>query len=555
MGKKNKRNKIQVINDHDSDSNSDSDSDTGLDNNLKDISVYNLSVRVPGKTLIKDSVFKLSHGHRYGLIGINGSGKSTLLRQIATNEIKIPKNIDKYYVEQEVEASDKDTLYETVIKANTKRSTLLKEQRTLENKLESGDNSVLKKHQKICDELEAIGASKDESIVKKILYGLGFFDADYDKPTKSFSGGWRMRISLAKALYLKPTLLLLDEPTNHLDLNATIWLKSYLIDEWKGTLLVVSHDRDFLDEISTDMIHLFEQKLDYYRGNYTSYLVMFEQKVKHRDKEWNRVMKRKKEMHRKSKPKKEVDEMLKKENVMPRIEPYEVKVYIDKVMELSIPVLEVKNVDFGYHEDKLIYKDLSFGLDQNSRITIVGANGIGKSTLLKLIAKEINPSNGQDHVFHNHRLRLGFYHQHTIDYLPSDKTPIEFILSLDSELSEQDVRKYLGRIKLEGDAHKRNISCLSGGQKSRVALVAIFLSKPHIILFDEPTNHLDIETVDALIDGITSYNGGVVMVTHDIDLIRRTNCVLWEVTREGKIQETTYDDYSNKILDEMTSDK
>jgi ATP-binding cassette, subfamily F, member 1 len=512
-----------------------------------DIILENISLSVPNKQLLIKTDVRFAVGRKYGLIGRNGSGKTTLLQALTNGDLKV-KDKDIFYVEQAAKASE-DTLYQVVIKSNKKRYSLINEHNKLSKKIEESDitDEEMIRYDELGEELESIGADKDESIVKRILVGLGFSKDKHDNPTSSFSGGWRMRISFAQALYMQPEFLFLDEPTNHLDLNATIWLTNYLSNEWKKTLVVVSHDKDFLNEVCTDIVLLFEQSLIYYTGNYDNHKKMFEQQVTHRESEWNKFQKKVKEMQ-KRKTKKAVQEFKKKSDILPRIKPYRVRINFPQVPLINRPVVEVKNIEFGYTDDNIIYKELDFSIDMESRITIVGPNGIGKSTLLKLVAEELKPSKGE--VFHNHRLRLEYYHQHTIDYLPLDKTPIEYIQSLDNELSIQDVRKHLGHIGLDGSHHNKKLNILSGGQKARIALVAIFVRKPHIILLDEPTNHLDIETIEALVESLNKYNGGVVMVTHDIELILGIDSVLWEVTEEG-IDKTTYEKYQDKILNEL----
>lgn len=551
--------KIKVISNvekSDSESDSESDSDNDINdaaNNTKDVILENIMLSVPGKQLLRDADIRFVFGRKYGLIGINGSGKTTLLKSLSNRTLKIPKNMDVFYVEQEAVSSDSITVYESVIESNSKRSKLLLEQIRLEKLMETTNSKkYIEKYTKISTELEGIGADKDESIIRKILFGLGFSTTEQNQPTSKFSGGWRMRISIARALYLQPSLLLLDEPTNHLDLNANIWLTDYLTYTWKNSLVVISHDKEFLNEICTDIIHLTEQSLNYYKGNYNQYKSMFAQQASHREKEWHKIDKKKKEMQKKGKTKKEVQEFMKLNSALQPAKPYDVSISFMKVAPISIPIMNLHDIDFGYTPEKLIYKNINIGIDMDSRITIVGPNGVGKSTLLKLMAKEIQPVNGD--VYHNSRLRLGYYHQHTIEYLPLDQTPVEFIMSLDPEITVQDTRKYLGMIGLEGVLHTKKIEILSGGQKSRVALVAIFVERPHIILFDEPTNHLDIETVEALIKAIKDYNGGVIMVTHDVDLILETDCVLWEINN-GTIKETTYELYHKKILAELEQEQ
>lgn len=510
-----------------------------------DISLENIDVKVPKKTLLENTDLKLTYGRKYGLIGINGIGKSTLLKYIYNRTLNVPKSIDIYYVDQEVKSDDKITVFETVISSNTVRQQLVDKANKLEKQIGS-DEKLIEQYNNVLEELNAINANKDESIVRTILHGLGFTPEGQNKVISSFSGGWRMRISLAKALYLKPTVLLLDEPTNHLDLNANIWLTDYLDTQWKNTLFVVSHDKDFLNEVCTDIVHMSELKLNYYTGNYDQYKKMYVQQIKKRDSDWNKYRKALKNIKKKGN-KDEIERFIKKKKVDPPPKPYKIHIEFGDVLELKNPIIEMTNVNFKY-EDKYIIEGLTINIDKESRMTIVGNNGVGKSTFIKLLVKELNPINEDGDVHHDNRLRFSYYHQHSIDYLPLDLTPIEYIYKL-SKLDIQIIRRKLGSIGLEGKLHNTPIKLLSGGQKSRVSFVEMQLTNPHMIILDEPTNHLDIETVEALIDAINKYNGCVIMVTHDIELITKTYSDIYEL-KDGSLEKTTYEKYRDKILDE-----
>lgn len=542
MGKKNK--KQQNATDNNKDKENESNSVFS-----KDLILEKVDIRVPGKTLIKESDIRFAYGRKYGMIGINGSGKTTLLKSLVNHTFKIHSQLDIYYVEQEIPASQK-TVYESVIESNSKRCTLLMEQLQLSQLLENDDcpTDTMKQYTQISEQLVLLNADKDESIVRKILHGLGFSTAEQNMETSSFSGGWRMRISLARALYLQPTILLLDEPTNHLDLNAAIWLTDYLANNWSHTLVVVSHNKDFINEVCTDVIHLYEHKLSYYKGNYDSYKIAFKQYITHRESEWAKLQRKVTELRNKSTPRKDITTFIEKSNVLQPLKPYTVNILFPSITTINNPAIEFNDVTFGYTKDKLIYNNLNFAINMDSRITIVGKNGVGKSTLLKLIATQLTPINGE--ILHNSRLKLGYYHQHSIEQLPLNNTPIEYIETIDPNLSVQIIRKYLGSIGLEGSVHNNKINTLSGGQKARVTLIALFVLKPHIILFDEPTNHLDIETIESLVKSISTYEGGVIMVTHDIDLIVKTNSELWEI-KQSEIIKTTYESYRAQILDSI----
>jgi len=513
----------------------------------RNISIEEFSINTMKKQLFNNTDLKIAYGHKYGFISPNGRGKTTILNHISKRIFPISKDLDMLLVEQEVEPSDKSVV-DVVLDANERKRKLEKELSIIENIVENEDDyaeGLIDEITQIRTELTSIGSDKDESKVRKILAGLGFIGDMQEKPTKEFSGGWRMRIAIAKALYMEPTLLLLDEPTNHLDLNAVIWLTDYLIN-WKKGLLVVSHNQHFLNDICTDILHIDQLKINHYRGNYYKFLQSLKQKKKSNEKEWEKQEKKIKEMKKKGETKKNVQDYLNKSEVKKPEYEYVVNINFGEPTDLSRPIVSVEDVEFGYKQDNTILEKVDFGLDLDSRITIVGPNGAGKSTFINLLVGNLNPVNG--HILKNHSLRFAYYNQHFIDVLPMDKTPIEYLKSI-KELPDQDIRKLLGSVGLEGIAHIKNIGQLSGGQKSRVVLVSCQMMDPHILILDEPTNHLDIESINGLIDAINNFKGGVVIVSHDMELITRTNCVLW-VCENKKIKkfDGDYDDYRNQIL-------
>ncbi|GMT12679.1 hypothetical protein PFISCL1PPCAC_3976 [Pristionchus fissidentatus] len=385
-----------------------------LDNEM-DIKVENFDIQAQGRTLFSKATLTISHGRRYGLVGPNGMGKTTLLKHIGARKLPIPGNIDLLYCEQEI-AVDATSAIDTVVKSDKRRLALLEEQDALTKRLEDGDASVevTEKIKEVSDELRDIGADAAEPKARRILAGLGFSEAMQEKAVQDFSGGWRMRISLARALFLEPTLLMLDEPTNHLDLNAVIWLDHYL-QSWKKTLLMVSHDQGFLDNVCTDIIHLNEQKLDYYKGNYTLFRKMHEQKTREQFKAYETQQKQLVALKKVGgKSSKQAEEELKnraqnKQNkqqkgkkthgmgdeddappveLLQRMKQYTVKFLFPEPEKLAAPILGLHGVSFGYGKD-VLFKNVDFGVDMESRIAIVGPNGVGKSTILKT-------ANGQD---------------------------------------------------------------------------------------------------------------------------------------------------------------
>lgn len=518
-------------------------------NNSKDISIDNINVSVPNKQLLINTKLKVSYGRKYALIGHNGLGKSTLLKQINEKILPIPTNIDIFYVDQEIDFDGNETIYNIVLSANRKRNKLMKKLNSLEEELV--DEDKLNEYNQTLEELEKLDYSKDESMIRKILYGLGFESYQQDLKYNQFSGGWKMRVALARGLYMRPTLLMLDEPTNHLDLNTVIWLTDYLSSSWKKTLIVVSHDINFINSICTDIIHLENKQLNYYKGNYYKFRQEYEKNQRQIENDWNKIQNKIKEMRKKSTKKEIVDEFIKKNKDKEPIKPYRVRINFKEPTIIKWPALFMKKVTYGYSEDKFLLKNISLKLSEDDKITIVGKNGVGKSTLLKLLAGEINdPLKGE--VLRNPNLKIGYYTQHMADKLPLDKTPIQHLQEVNNNLQMEDARKLLGTIGLEGKLHHTTISLLSGGQKARVLLATINAITPHVLLLDEPTNHLDIESIDALIEGINNFKGPVIVITHNIELISKTECRIMELV-DQKLHEIDFDDYYEKVLGEINS--
>jgi ATP-binding cassette subfamily F protein 1 len=528
------------------------------------ISINNFSLSVSGKSLFYDSSLIISPGNIYGLIGKNGCGKSSLLKQLSLTNLFADNKIRVLYVEQELEVSDKNPV-DIIFSSNSKLAYITEQIEIIEKEIKNLQDkeepiyeddllleNLMNKYQEFQNKI--IGFNKEAEIgkIKSILYGLGFTHDSMEQSSSIFSGGWRMRISLARALYIEPDLLLLDEPTNHLDLEAIIWLSNYM-ESWKGIAIIVSHNIGFLNETCSQIMNIENLKLVTYRGNYTMFKKSLEQKHKNEIKLYEAYEKKLKEFKKNNSSKNGVEEFIKK-NIVPKPEKqYYVKINFQPTNSFKSHVIKLEDICFSY-SDKEILKNVEIGIDMNTRATLVGLNGSGKSTLMKLITGEIKPSSGT--VWIQNNLRIGYYNQHFEEQLPMDKTPIEYLIdripdNLKDGNREITVRSYLGNVKLEGNAHNKKIIELSGGQKARVALVKLIFQQPHVLLLDEPTNHLDIETVEALINGLKNFNGGILLITHEPELINSLESELWIMDKNTKQVCKYLNSYENYCKDRV----
>nr|XP_014687796.2 ATP-binding cassette sub-family F member 1 isoform X3 [Equus asinus] len=540
--------------------------------NASDIKLEKFSISAHGKELFVNADLYIVAGRRYGLVGPNGKGKTTLLKHIANRALSIPPNIDVLLCEQEVVA-DETPAVQAVLRADTKRLKLLEEERRLQGQLEQGDDTAAERLEKVYEELRATGAAAAEAKARRILAGLGFDPEMQNRPTQKFSGGWRMRVSLARALFMEPTLLMLDEPTNHLDLNAVIWLNNYL-QGWRKTLLIVSHDQGFLDDVCTDIIHLDAQRLHYYRGNYMTFKKMYQQKQKELLKQYEKQEKKLKELKAGGKSTKQAEKQTKEAltrkqqkcrrknqdeesqeapELLKRPKEYTVRFTFPDPPPLSPPVLGLHGVTFGYEGQKPLFKNLDFGIDMDSRICIVGPNGVGKSTLLLLLTGKLTPTRGE--MRKNHRLKIGFFNQQYAEQLRMEETPTEY-LQRGFNLPYQDARNAPWAWGLRACHHIQirmpNLGKLSGGQKARVVFAELACREPDVLILDEPTNNLDIESIDALGEAINEYKGAVIVVSHDARLITETNCQLWVVEEQSVSQiDGDFEDYKREVLEAL----
>ncbi|KAL9008538.1 MAG: hypothetical protein Q9173_006346 [Seirophora scorigena] len=522
----------------------------------KDIKVDGVDVTIGGLRILSDTSLTMAFGRRYGLVGQNGIGKSTLLRALSRRELAIPTHITILHVEQEITGDDTPAL-QAVLDADVWRKHLLGEQEKIVKELadleaqRASMADTSKDAEKIDKQREGLDASlsdthaklsemesdRAESRAASILAGLGFSEERQHYPTKTFSGGWRMRLALARALFCEPDLLLLDEPSNMLDVPSITFLSNYL-QSYPSTLLVVSHDRAFLNEVATDIIHQHSERLDYYKGaNFDSFYATKEERRKTAKREYENQQVQRAHLQAfidkfryNAAKSSEAQSRIKKLEKMPHLEPpeseYNVHFRFPDVEKLSPPIIQMSGVSFGYDPLKPpLIKNVDLDVQLDSRIGIVGPNGAGKTTVLKLLIGQLQPSAGL--ISQNPRLRIGFFAQHHVDALDMNASAVTFMARTYPGKADEEYRRHLGAFGITGTTGLQKMALLSGGQKSRVAFACISLTNPHILVLDEPSNHLDIEAMDALSSALTGFKGGVLMVSHDVTMLQNVCTSLW----------------------------
>eukprot|EP00195_Chlamydomonas_chlamydogama_P005675 CAMPEP_0202901122 /NCGR_PEP_ID=MMETSP1392-20130828/13384_1 /ASSEMBLY_ACC=CAM_ASM_000868 /TAXON_ID=225041 /ORGANISM="Chlamydomonas chlamydogama, Strain SAG 11-48b" /LENGTH=610 /DNA_ID=CAMNT_0049587629 /DNA_START=273 /DNA_END=2105 /DNA_ORIENTATION=- len=515
----------------------------------RDIKIQSFSLGLNGVELIQDCSIELTIGRRYGLIGQNGSGKSNFLKAIAAREVPIPSHMDIYHLDAEAEPSDRTALEAVVDHIKQELERLQAQEEAIMEECGPEDERL----EAIYDRMEELDPTTFESRASALLHGLGFSKEMQAKATKDMSGGWRMRVALARALFAAPTLLLLDEPTNHLDLEACVWLEEYL-KTYNKCLVLVSHSQDFLNGVCTHIIWLTQKKLTYYTGNYDTFMKTVAEneavQMKKYQKEQEDIKHIKEfiascgtyaNLVKQAKSKQKILDKMEADGLTP-------PVHKERTFQFSFPdcdklpppVLPFINVSFSYSGDmsKLLYKDLEFGIDCESRIALVGPNGAGKSTLLKLMVGDISPTAGT--VNRHPHLSIGRYHQHSVEALNPDLTVLDFFRTTYPNTpifkkDEDEWRSYVGRYGITGRMQTTQIKYLSDGQKSRIVFACMCLKANNMLLLDEPTNHLDIEAIDSLADALNRYKGGMVLVSHDFRLIDQVAREIW-VCEHGTVK-------------------
>ncbi|XP_037010730.2 ATP-binding cassette sub-family F member 3 isoform X3 [Artibeus jamaicensis] len=506
-------------------------------NKSYDVRIENFDVSFGDRVLLAGADVNLAWGRRYGLVGRNGLGKTTLLKMLATRSLRVPAHISLLYVEQEVVGDDTLAL-QSVLESDTVRKDLLQREQELSAQVAAGraEGAEAAQLAEVYAKLEEIEADKAPARASVILAGLGFTPKMQQQPTREFSGGWRMRLALARALFARPDLLLLDEPTNMLDVRAILWLENYL-QTWPSTILVVSHDRNFLNAIATDIIHLHSQRLDGYRGDFEAFIKSKQERLLNQQREYEAQQQYRQHIqvfidrfrynaNRAS----QVQSKLKMLEKLPELKPVDkesevVMKFPDGFEKFSPPILQLDEVDFYYEPEHVIFSRLSVSADLESRICVVGENGAGKSTMLKLLMGDLTPIRGIRHAHRN--LKIGYFSQHHVEQLDLNVSAVELLSRKFPGRPEEEYRHQLGRYGISGEVAVRPVASLSGGQKSRVAFAQMTMLCPNFYILDEPTNHLDMETIEALGRALNNFRGGVILVSHNERFIRLVCQELW----------------------------
>ena len=490
-----------------------------------------VTLRVAGRTLLDAADLRVDPGRRIGLVGRNGAGKSTLLKAIAGElavdggEIRLSSRARIAQVRQEA-PSGPQSLLGTVLEVDAERLALLAEQ----------DTAPALRLAEIHERLRAIQADSAPARAATILAGLGFDAAAQARPVNSYSGGWRMRVALAAALFAAPDLLLLDEPTNHLDLEATLWLESWLA-RFPGACLIVSHDRGLLDRAVQAIAHLDRQKLSLTPGGYDEFVRIRTEHAMQQARAAERIAAQRAHMQA------FVDrfraQATKARQAQSRLKALERLPAIDSVVEdvpsrfqfpeparLAPPILTLERVAAGYDGTRIL-NNLNLGLEPDDRIALLGANGNGKSTLAKLIAGRMEPLAGD--MRRSRTLKVGYFAQHQTDELVMAETPVDHMARALPRATPTQVRSQLARFGLDADRADSRITSLSGGEKARLLLALATRDAPHLLILDEPTNHLDIDAREALVRALAEFQGAVLLITHDPHLVELVADRLWLV--------------------------
>ena len=522
------------------------------------IFIDSLSKSYNGNYLFSNVNIVIKRGMRIGLVGANGTGKTTLLRILMglenydSGNVLIDKKISLGYLPQELITASNSTILEEAQKSfpNLKKIETEIDELNTSLKNDTKNEIILNRIGVLQHKYEVMGGWSIENNAKKILGGLGFKESQFNEKVTTLSGGWRMRVVLASILLQNPDMIILDEPTNHLDLDATIWLETFL-SSWKGSLVLISHDRTFLDKSINHILEIELKKTFLFKGNYSSYKDQKTTRIEQHKNSYKNQQKQIKETQKfierfryKSTKASQVQSRIKNLEKLKKIEEPEES---NQILRLSIPsktrsplkLISCRNIKKSYGQN-VVFKHLDFTIERNQKIALVGHNGAGKSTLLKLLAQKIKPTLGNIEAGPN--VEFSYYAQHQLEILKKDETIYNTIESVGSGLGETEIRTYLGMFLFSGEDIEKAIGVLSGGEKARVALARMLLSPVDVLLLDEPTNHLDIKARAILEKALKNYNGSIVCISHDRHFLNAVTNITVEIGQGGlKIYNGNYD--------------
>ncbi|WP_028786288.1 ABC-F family ATP-binding cassette domain-containing protein [Terrimonas ferruginea] len=505
----------------------------------------NVTFEFGARAIVTEATWHIQPGERIGLIGYNGTGKSTLLKLLVGQYLPSAGTVERSrstsigYLHQDLLSFDtEESILQVALGAFERVLELEKEIEEIGKELErTGDETTLLAYTDRLHELETLGGYNIHHRTEEVLQGLGFTNADLQRPYKEFSGGWRMRVLLAKMILQQPDLLLLDEPTNHLDMPSIEWLEKYLL-HYQGSVVIVSHDKYFLNRMVNKIVEVYQQQLHIYNGNYDFYekekaiRIEMQQKAYENQQDYIRQQERFIERFKaKASKAAQAQSIMKRLDKLERIEDAElerpdirINFRVDKVPGKVLA--ELHNVSKSYG-DNLIIKNSSVEIDRGDKIALIGANGKGKSTLLRIIAGIETFDSGERKWGHN--VEESFYAQHQLEALNVNNTILDEMRECGSQMTDLELRGLLGCFLFSGDDSDKKIRVLSGGEKARVALAKTIVSKANFLMLDEPTNHLDMHSCDLLIDALDKYQGSLVLVSHDRYFVSKTANKIWEI--------------------------
>lgn len=497
------------------------------------ICLKNIHLRRGTKLLLQDVNLQIHPAERVGIVGENGCGKSSFLEMVRgelsaeQGEVQVQENLVLAHVDQKT-PSDRQPAIEYVLDGDSKLRQVQHALRQINH--DSGGEVAAKWYEK----MEQIDGYSAPSRAARLMHGLGFENESLTAPTASFSGGWRVRLNLARALMCPSDLLLLDEPTNHLDLDAVVWLEAWL-KGYRGTILAISHDQEFLDAICTRILHIESVGIRSYPGNFSAFeKIRAERMAADRStyQKQQRAIGHMQDYVRRFRAKaskaKQAQSRLKALERMQSVAPVHVSSPFHfnflEIPAASSPLVKLTDVRFGY-DDRKVLEGINISVSANHRIALVGHNGAGKSTLIKLLAGVINPSQGE--IITAKGLKVGYFAQHQLEQLNPDFTPMQQLVDAFPDMKPQDLRNFVSGFGFRGERADQKVNVLSGGEKARLALALLIYGRPNLLLMDEPTNHLDLEMRHALAVAFQNYRGAVVLVSHDRHLIRTVTDELW----------------------------